>query len=101
MPTAWNPQSTVVYQPSEKIHENEFRNRIPSLFNAGGMEGADALTGGFGGEERRKRQLKEIAQYNSDIEKGEKLPRKFGQVLATSGFKVASRGCSLDWSLSF
>jgi len=63
------------------------------------MEDADALTGGFGAKKRRDTQLKKIAQYNSDTEEGEKLPRKFDRVLATLGFMVASRESSLEWGL--
>ena len=100
MPKAWKPQATIVYQPSQKIHEMELKKlQSFAVSIRDEMKEADALTGGFRGERRRGKQLEDISKYHSDIREGEQFPREFGQILATSGFKVASRGCSLDWGL--
>ena len=76
---------------------DELQSNVASVRQS--MERMDEETGGFGGERQRQRQLDIIEQLEARLQEGQTFDRNFGEVFASSGFKVASRGCSLDWGL--
>lgn len=46
-----------------------------------------------------ERALETLAQYEDLLTTASKFDRSFGHVWATSGYRVADQGCSLDWGL--